>query len=836
MEDVRESSQRALMAAEGAVALALLFAPLALGTVQYWSLGVVVALASVGAIAAAIARPMRVRWPTWAAFALTAFVGLQAVPLPPWLLRFLSPSAAETIEQAAGTLGWHAISLDPSATAREFARLFAYSAIFFATARVVAENESSTRRFARLIAVALLIECAVAVAQKAVDAHQIYGVVPVTMQNNSILGTFGNPNHLAAYLTLGIPLLAMIGMRSSDALTRRLCWLGALGAGCLIVLTLSRSGMIGLAAATVTLLVLTRSEWQEMAAPMTWKRVAVGIVGIGVVLGIVVRWLEPRRSAKLAVLFHPARLLDEEKVQLWRDLPAMLHDFGRAGIGRGSFEEVLPAYKLHADWMTFSHVECGPLQALVDLGLLVGVALIVAWAVALVQAARREGMLLRMGAVAGLVGVTLHDLADFSLEGAGAVGLTAAVLWGLAAPAARSRSARRTVLPIVAVGAVAASIALWSGWRGDLHRAISAVEAANKDPKRDLDPLLKEAILRHPAEPWFEYMAGVNDIRQRRPGVALHHLGRAVGRDPKNWRYHEGIGIALWRLGRRSQSLLEFRIAYVAAHDYDAVVDTVLAQPGADAARDLLQMVGEDASVAEGLAGYLERHPTDKLPALVLARRALEIDPTRSASRRMLARADASQKKWNEVLRDVEGLGDPDATLLRVAALEGLGRATEAETLLDGAIAASPAPALALAGAERALLRHDDRALQLLNGIDESGLHPDELARLHRLRAAFFAQGKHSTEEINELIVAARVDPTEANRLELGAAYERAGHRRAAILTYRELAKTSVEARTRLEKLVGAGEPSEVVGGSGAAVNPEIDDLDDPGGGEQTDP
>jgi Flp pilus assembly protein TadD len=92
-------------------------------------------------------------------------------------------------------------------------------------------------------------------------------------------------------------------------------------------------------------------------------------------------------------------------------------------------------------------------------------------------------------------------------------------------------------------------------------------------------------------------------------------------------------------------------------------------------------------------------------------------------------------------------------------------------------------------------------------------------ALVHLARGqALEQQGEGGPPVLREYQVAARLDPSEANRLALGAAYERAGLVRQALVEYRSLARSlahpSGEVAARLERLRGEFRPSDPEQGS----------------------
>ncbi|MSP59289.1 MAG: hypothetical protein EXR72_02930 [Myxococcales bacterium] len=842
MDDVRgHRSSGALSVAETLLGVALVFAPLALGTVQWWSLATLTMISCAAALAAALARPRRLPWPILLAFAVTLFVGLQALPLPPSLHRLLTPRAAELLGERAG---WCALSLDPAASAREFARLLGLSAVLFATSRVVTNSSSAKRRLGWVLTGMVIFQCVAVVGHKAVDTSAIYGLVKVT-RPTLVLGTFGNGNHLAAYLTLGIPMVAVQALRTSSVAIRRALWLTVAAACGLVVLTLSRSGVVGLIAALLALRLLAA---RGGVSARRWWPIAAGGGVVLAVLGLLGSLLDGPRAGRLATLLHPWRLLSEEKVQAWRDVPRLIRDFWTTGVGRGAFEEIFPSYRVHSDGMTFTHAENAPLQVLADLGVIVGGLLLAGWGIALYQAARREvsslrtsGVALRTGAVAALCGITIHELGDFSLDAVGGVGVTAAVLWGFAVPSEGVlERPMRPWAPVASLGALAASVfALWFGWTHDLERAIAAVEARAAFPQGDLLALLEPAMLRHPAEPWFPFMAGVDRVRHRRPQEALRHLNRALALDPTAWRPHQVIADALWQLGKPAQAVLEFRFAYQASGYNDRVIGALLARPGLRIEDQLGLFAGEDQALLARLADYLGRAGRDD-DAAVAARRLLALRPNDQPSHRLLAKAALKHGRFAEVLTETALLPPDDEEVLtqRTRALDRLGRVAEADELLKERLGTPKLPQTVLLVAERWLDRKEpESALQILAKIPQKGMAPADLGRLHLLRGrAFELQGK-TREAILAQVDAARIDPTEVNRLGVGAAYERAGLLRPAYLAYRALAHSTrtpsaeVKARlARLEEQVGGSGPSLSGGSSTGTPVPGI--LAEPAGGD----
>lgn len=823
-------SGRALLASELLLGAALVFTPLALGTVHYWSIGIALALVGGALVAMQLARPKWPVWPVRVAALVTCYVGLQAVPLPPGVARALSPHGAEMWEYARVT-GWHPLSLDPSATAREFAFLFLCTAAFHVASRLGADA-TTMRRIGRVVATMAVVQCLIVVFHAVIATQRVYGIFPA-VRPEAIMGSLGNRNHLAAYLSAAIPIIAAVGLRSPRW---RWGWLAcAAGAAVIVVLTTSRSGLVGLFVATLlTWWIARRYDDASAALPPATGVALVILPGLAGLFALFVTG----RADRLRAMVSPALLQHEEKVGMWRDVPAMIRDYWATGVGRGSFEEILFSYKKHANFMAFSHVECAPLQALVDLGLIVGVALMAAWLWALWQAAHDDTSLLRKAAVVGLVTLTVHDLADFSVDASGTVALMAATLWGLAWPTERtvSRGWRWPWLGASAIAVALAAAALLHGYRGDLRRDLAQLEGRKGQP---LEPFLSEAIARHPAEPWFNFVAGRALLVDRQPGPAMHYFNRAIVLDPTAWRPHVGAGEALLLAGRRSQAMLEFRSAYLLSNFHDGVCSELLAQRGFDMKAAFLRLGGDDLTVLSHLLDTLEAlHQTTIAEAVAL--HVLELEPKSLAAHRMVARAALADRRWADVLTHTDPLpaDDADGTLLRVVALDRLDRAPEAELLLELRAPGDLSMKLPMALAAREIeQKRGAHAAELLSRIDQTRVPPEQLSHLHLLMARAAELQGRTRDALAEYNAAARLDPSDAGRLELGAAYERAGMTRPALLVYRNLARTSPAAAARIRVLESGPQDSPTISGSapaGVAPNPFGGKSPDEEDGEST--
>lgn len=263
-----------------------------------------------------------------------------------------------------------------------------------------------------------------------------------------------NPNQLAGALMLLLPLLLGCAVGAFQAGKRTLAALlilAALPAAASLILTQSRAGWMGFAAALLTLaaaLVWLRSS------PRTRKALALAaalglIVVVAAAAVALPRVLTQGDSGATVSAADDTALTLEARVEIWSRALYALQDFPFTGVGLGAFRRVVnilyPLFLVPPD-ADIAHSHNMFLQVGVDVGLigLVGyVALLLVAAVVAWQAASREDGFDRyvaLGALAALIGFHVYGLADALALGS----KPSAVFWvvlGVVAALGRMRGA-----------------------------------------------------------------------------------------------------------------------------------------------------------------------------------------------------------------------------------------------------------------------------------------------------------------------------------------------------------------------------------------------------------
>jgi tetratricopeptide (TPR) repeat protein len=510
--------------------------------------------------------------------ALTLLVLLQLVPLPTALLEVVAPGNADVQRDTLAPLGlwpgWRPLSLDPGATGLELAKLASWTALAAAAALLSRTRE---RREQVLAAVALA---------GAAVAFACYGAVVAGLERlTESRAVFINPNHLASFMLLGCFIALGLGLRARGP--RRMAWMAAFVAMVSqVFLSLSRAGIVaffvgaGVAAvlairsghATRALAQFSsdspRRAWAALAAPMAvFSALAVSA------------WLALDRV--IGELRSLEEITTDVKLSLWPLAWQALWHHSGLGVGRGAFATVFAAYKVEPAQVTFTHLENTWLQIPLDVGVPVGLALLLLLAWSWLTAARAAELSRPMlGALSGVAAVAVHDLFDFSLE-LNAIAIPFLVVLAVGAREGASVSVPRWSLRVVAVATVvlgAVGFAIHLPHRADLQvQAIIAAETG-EEARAAAVP----ALAWHPADWIPPAMVGAKLVDEGRCREGIEWLNRAMARNPTAPQPHRSAARCLAAAGQDAAAKREYRLAF-AYGDGPALQEALDAFPAAGA-------------------------------------------------------------------------------------------------------------------------------------------------------------------------------------------------------------------------------------------------------------
>jgi O-antigen ligase len=271
----------------------------------------------------------------------------------------------------------------------------------------------------------------VAIAQAATAGRMIYWHFRTEYEGPLPFGPFVNRNHFATWTIMAAPVcLGYIvaranKMRASSAdvanprtrLARladgRTLWLTAAGAAMIgaLLLSLSRSGIVSLAGATIAIALLLRPRTSPGRG---WWLAAALVVTVG--LGV-----SRADLPALADRFTRSGSSVENRVRIWRDTVPVGRDFWLTGTGVGTYRIALLYYQRSERAVQFNKAHNHYLQATAEGGLVLLV-LIASGSVAFARVVRQRLVTeasgfywIRAGALTGLLAVALQSLWETGL-------------------------------------------------------------------------------------------------------------------------------------------------------------------------------------------------------------------------------------------------------------------------------------------------------------------------------------------------------------------------------------------------------------------------------------
>jgi hypothetical protein len=370
-------------------------------------------------------RPLR-----YLAAAFFILIAFQLVPLPAFLLRWLSPAVPRLLQAAgAGGYAFHGLSLLPGETLMALARFLVYALFFVALLR---SDWSKDDVFA-VFGAALLSGV----------AQTLFALFKLGQGNTKFFlffladdnapgflrGTIYNPDHFAFYLELLFPIaVGLLFARlhvfdPGESLRERVLHIAEdrkvilmflvpvlLAAG--VYLTGCRAG--------IAVLVLSVMFFAQMSfylrVSFSWRRHLRLVFILATLLAVFVGLENTLNKFLSKGLFEATG-----RVDYWANALAMARDFPLFGTGLGTFKYAYFLYGRQASWVNHAHNDI--IENLADMGLLAFIAFfallaLLAFSLLRMWIARRhpEVKPVVLGVLTALFAALFHSLFDFSLR------------------------------------------------------------------------------------------------------------------------------------------------------------------------------------------------------------------------------------------------------------------------------------------------------------------------------------------------------------------------------------------------------------------------------------
>jgi O-antigen ligase len=370
---------------------------------------------------------------------LVALVAFQLVPLPPFLLRLVSPGSyslynADLLTQSRA---WHPITLSPIATALNLVVVASFSLFYGAIFREFGDSRWRRRLAWVLVGLALVLTVEALYQESSPEPHRILSIWQLEFEDWGVFGLFTNRNHFAGYLALVIPLSLGFTAEAWQAVAlgwqhravRKWLVLGEASAGraliysavsmVLIVGVLATQSRGGTAAFLLSAAVLPLSFRSRSRA--------LGLVVVLAFAGAI--WVD----FDGIIRGFQTRGVTTDRVDMWRDTLQLIPLFPFFGTGLGAFGATYLHYQTY--WRgSYSIVRAHNdyLQILLDMGpvglVLAGGALFTALRRIVANASESA---FNAGLLAGIVASMAHVVVDFDWQ-IPAIGLTFIAVVGIA--------------------------------------------------------------------------------------------------------------------------------------------------------------------------------------------------------------------------------------------------------------------------------------------------------------------------------------------------------------------------------------------------------------------
>jgi O-antigen ligase len=351
---------------------------------------------------------------------LHGLVLLQLVPLPPQLLKVVSPGSFSFYDYIAlvPLRDWRPISVSPADTALGLVFLTAMSCLYAAAFRDFADNRWRRRAVATVVATALIVTVEALFQAATADPRRIYGIWKPTWWFN-VFGPYVNANHFAGYVVMAIPLATAWTASALRALRRdwghrRIGWLAlgdATGNTSIRRLALTLILIIGLAAAGSRGGIMA-CFLAIVGVPLLLKRRRWAVAAFVVLVVGALFALGPGALAQQA-----ERGFEDGRFDLWRDALRMVVDFPLFGTGMNTFGTAYARYQKiwKQTWIGEAHNEY--LQLLFDLGSF-GFVLGAVLAFRLLATAKRNAPtgVISVGLLGSLLASAVHALVEFNWQ------------------------------------------------------------------------------------------------------------------------------------------------------------------------------------------------------------------------------------------------------------------------------------------------------------------------------------------------------------------------------------------------------------------------------------
>lgn len=582
----------------------LISSPLAFGTVEDWSYAIMEILIGLGVLLLILERRQDVFFYKAPGLSLLlmlcGWMLIQALPLPAFLVKLLSPEAYRIYRQALEPLGtgsWIPLSVHPKTTLQECLRFSSYVLFYWLAVQLLVDYRRLKRTlvviagFAGLLAFLTIIDFITKHMGYPLSPGKIFWLRPSPLAMRAV-GPYVNHNHYAGLMEMIFPLMLSLfvfyqprsqgrNFRQKTAdffmhryLARSLFYgLIIILIGASVFMSLSRGGAISL---IVSLIVF--SLWMVIKTQKKKSGLVLAVVLIGMLaLTGAQQW--DALFDRFELIRSESGQIDSGRLERWPVIMEMIHAFPICGSGMGTTQYIYQRYRTDLHNNILEHVHNDYLGFLSTGGIILAVimasALLKIFFVSFLNHRQRHdrfSQYLFIGCWTAVLAILIHSLVDFNLQ-IGANGLYFFFVLALAVSAAHTRMHARTdgtwqptlLMPAILkrpywlVGSmlfIGAVLIVHGGtllanyhfadykqtvWRPDL----------SKEAHRKINQAAVKAVAVDPLNPVYHYYIAANSaVLPKDKDLAVRHYMKALRYSPSDSRILQEAAFFLNRQGR----------------------------------------------------------------------------------------------------------------------------------------------------------------------------------------------------------------------------------------------------------------------------------------------
>lgn len=585
----------------------LIFAPLAFGTVEQWSLTVMETF-SILAFFLLLLENLKHKDSSLyeipgviPLLLLLAYILIQLIPLPSGIIKVISPETYNLYRDTSinEPQTWITLSINKKATLMEFFRIAAYVAFYILAVQLLTKKDILKKTIAVVVIFASLLSF-LGLLQHILSNNKIYWLRELT-QGGTPFGPYVNRNHYAGLMEMIFPLVLSLFLfykphvtynsfreKIAEIFNRQktniyiLLGFSAVLIATSIFLSLSRSGIVSLCLSMIIF------GWMFIRRGANRKRgIIIIIVFILIVLSVGWFGWDPIFE-RFERVKNAQGNISELRLEIWKDSRNMINDFPATGTGFGSFIDIYPKYRTISGDGVADHAHNDYIELFSDGGTIAFV--ILTWFLltlfyksyrAFLKRHEVYSICLFIGSIAGVISILIHSITDFNLH-IGANGLYFFFLAGLAVSAANTRLRNDLndtllkkvrvplkVLIVPVAGILSTGLLFNTGViTGKIYfSAIKDTRLTEKTSKEDLLSIkssAKNASFFDPLEARYRYAIANTERLLSGNSAALKYYKESAELNPVNGEYLQGIGLIMSELGKydTADKLLRAGIKY----------------------------------------------------------------------------------------------------------------------------------------------------------------------------------------------------------------------------------------------------------------------------------